>query len=110
MSAIGPKRTSLVALHMSAFGGKADMPHLSAPQPERIGRQTRRPPTQKYSTERYATDALPLMLRIIRQGHGNSGKADSEGNGYRPKLKPHSVTSHWALKRTPAVLVPCDRQ
>ena len=24
MSAIGPKRTSLVALHMSAFGGKAD--------------------------------------------------------------------------------------
>src|SRR4029453_8947382 len=25
MSAIGPKRTSLVALHMSAFGGKADM-------------------------------------------------------------------------------------
>jgi len=26
MSAIGTKRTSLVALHMSAFGGKADMP------------------------------------------------------------------------------------
>jgi hypothetical protein len=25
MSAIGPKRTCLVALHMSAFGGKADM-------------------------------------------------------------------------------------
>ena len=25
MSAIGSKRTSLVALHMSAFGGKADM-------------------------------------------------------------------------------------
>src|SRR5262249_45813507 len=25
MSAIGPKRTSLVAPHMSAFGGKADM-------------------------------------------------------------------------------------
>jgi hypothetical protein len=25
MSAIGPKRTSVVALHMSAFGGKADM-------------------------------------------------------------------------------------
>jgi hypothetical protein len=25
MSAIGPKRTSLVALHMSAFEGKADM-------------------------------------------------------------------------------------
>ena len=24
-SAFGPKRTSLVALHMSAFGGKADM-------------------------------------------------------------------------------------
>ena len=24
MSAIGPKRTSLVAPHMSAFGGKAD--------------------------------------------------------------------------------------
>ena len=24
-SAIGPKRTSLVALHMSAFGGKADI-------------------------------------------------------------------------------------
>jgi hypothetical protein len=26
MSAIGPKRTFLVAPHMSAFGGKADMP------------------------------------------------------------------------------------
>jgi hypothetical protein len=25
MSAFGPKRTSLIALHMSAFGGKADM-------------------------------------------------------------------------------------
>ena len=25
MPAIGTKRTSLVALHMSAFGGKADM-------------------------------------------------------------------------------------
>jgi hypothetical protein len=25
MSAIGPKRTSLVATHMSAFGGKADI-------------------------------------------------------------------------------------
>ena len=30
MSAIGTKRTSLVALHMSAFGGKADMPFCSA--------------------------------------------------------------------------------
>ena len=29
MSAIGPKRTSLVALHMSAFGGKADMTSYS---------------------------------------------------------------------------------
>jgi len=28
MSAIGPKRTSLVAPHMSAFGGKADMASL----------------------------------------------------------------------------------
>jgi hypothetical protein len=25
MSAIGPKQTSLAALHMSAFGGKADI-------------------------------------------------------------------------------------
>jgi len=25
MSAIGPERTFLIALHMSAFGGKADM-------------------------------------------------------------------------------------
>jgi len=32
MSAYGPKQTSLVALHMSAFGGKADMTlgHMSA--------------------------------------------------------------------------------
>ena len=27
MSAFGPKRTSLVAPHMSAFGGKADIGH-----------------------------------------------------------------------------------
>jgi hypothetical protein len=30
MSAIGPKRTSLIALHMSAFGGKADMTFCGA--------------------------------------------------------------------------------
>jgi hypothetical protein len=30
MSAYGPKRTSLVALHMSAFGGRADMAYCSA--------------------------------------------------------------------------------
>ena len=30
MSAFGPKRTSLVAPHMSAFGGKADMPFCTA--------------------------------------------------------------------------------
>jgi hypothetical protein len=28
MSAYGPKRTFLVALHMSAFGGKADIPKI----------------------------------------------------------------------------------
>ena len=33
MSAFGPKRTSAVAPHMSAFGGKADMlPGISADQ------------------------------------------------------------------------------
>src|SRR5215467_9064069 len=31
MSAFGPKRTSLVALHMSAFGGKADMTLCRSP-------------------------------------------------------------------------------
>jgi hypothetical protein len=30
MSAIGPKRTSPDALHVSAFGGKADMAYCSA--------------------------------------------------------------------------------
>jgi len=30
MSAIGPKQTSASALHMSAFGGKADMAYCSA--------------------------------------------------------------------------------
>ena len=30
MSAIGTKRTSASALHMSAFGGKADMPFCTA--------------------------------------------------------------------------------
>ena len=30
MSAFGPWRTSLVATHMSAFGGKADMTKLPA--------------------------------------------------------------------------------
>ena len=31
MSAIGPKQTSLVAPHMSAFGGKADMAVCGSP-------------------------------------------------------------------------------
>src|SRR5262245_62177399 len=31
MSAIGPKRTFLAALHMSAFGGKADMTFTGRP-------------------------------------------------------------------------------
>ena len=38
MSAIGTKRTSLVAPHMSAFGGKADMAfalQMSANDPKR---------------------------------------------------------------------------
>ena len=38
MSAIGTKQTSLVAPHMSAFGGKADMPfalQMSAYDPKR---------------------------------------------------------------------------
>jgi hypothetical protein len=30
MSAIGPKRTSLIAPHMSAFEGKADMAYCDA--------------------------------------------------------------------------------
>jgi hypothetical protein len=30
MSAFGPKRTSLAALHMSTFGGRADMPFCGA--------------------------------------------------------------------------------
>jgi len=30
MSALGPKRTSTTALHMSAFGGKADMTFCGA--------------------------------------------------------------------------------
>ena len=30
MSAIGTKRTLVIALHMSAFGGKADMPFCTA--------------------------------------------------------------------------------
>ena len=30
MSAFGTKRTSVSALHMSAFGGKADMPFCTA--------------------------------------------------------------------------------
>ena len=33
MSAFGTKRTSLVALHMSAFGGKADMRPRSRSSP-----------------------------------------------------------------------------
>jgi len=32
-SVIGPKRTSLVASHMSAFGGKADMPVVGKSAP-----------------------------------------------------------------------------
>jgi hypothetical protein len=38
MSAFSPKRTSLAAPHMSAFGGKADMPfaaRMSAFDPKR---------------------------------------------------------------------------
>jgi hypothetical protein len=30
MSAFGPKRTSVIATHMSAFGGKTDMAFCSA--------------------------------------------------------------------------------
>ena len=42
MSAIGTKRTCLVALHMSAFGGKADMPflHCKCPLMTQSGHQT----------------------------------------------------------------------
>ena len=36
MSAIGTKRTSLVALHMSAFGSTADRPRLLLGNPNKI--------------------------------------------------------------------------
>ena len=42
MSAIGPKRTTLVALHMSTFGGKADMWTNSTSEPPLFLRQKRR--------------------------------------------------------------------
>jgi hypothetical protein len=43
MSAYGPKRTSLIAPHMSAFGGKADMAprrKMSACDPKRTWQLT----------------------------------------------------------------------
>src|SRR5262249_52269236 len=75
MSAFGPKRTSVVAPHMSAFGGKADMtfcgcllsrsllgvkqtssvaPHMSASDPSGHG------PFRSVCPNRY--DAPPLAL------------------------------------------------
>jgi hypothetical protein len=41
MSAIGPKRTSLAAPHMSAFGGKADMRLCGNPLSRSLVRRTR---------------------------------------------------------------------
>jgi len=41
MSAFGPKRTFIAALHMSAFGGKADMAPLTRQLPDR-NKETKR--------------------------------------------------------------------
>jgi hypothetical protein len=65
MSAIGPKRTSLVAPHMSAFGGKADITVFSG-----IG-----------GTRRYdPANALPrcLLFAVVRSQIGPAAAAAKE--------------------------------
>ena len=57
MSAIGPKRTSLVALHISAFGGEADsaqITHLI----------TSGSSAKKFITEQRCSLTKPLASRI----------------------------------------------
>jgi hypothetical protein len=62
MSAFGPKRTSLVALHMSAIGGKADMTfalHMSAYDPKQTSRN------RKYSW-RHGFGSLAAGITALR--------------------------------------------
>src|SRR5262245_19338835 len=64
MSAIGPKRTFLVAPHMSAFGGKADMPFVVANSKIKV--QNFRALFWAGSLNRFFQRAFPLLrLRIF---------------------------------------------
>src|SRR5262245_37194615 len=63
MSAIGPKRTSLVAPHMSAFGGKADMTFVVANSKIKV--QNFRALFWARSLNRFFQRAFPLLRLLI---------------------------------------------
>jgi hypothetical protein len=60
MSASGPKRTSLVAVHMSAFGGKADMTVCGNPLSEKTNVNQMQLRTARLLRQ---ADTIPKKLR-----------------------------------------------
>jgi hypothetical protein len=65
MSAIGTKQTSLVALHMSAFGGKADIA---------------RPPSKPVDPKK---DQVEETRRVLRETNDRANRAIDEQTGRR---------------------------
>jgi hypothetical protein len=91
MSAFGPKQTSLVAPHMSAFGGKADMafcgcllsrsllgvkrtclfaPHMSASDPKRTSSPTKN--QRRLKEKSNSSSSLLSVRRLSAAGRHNA--------------------------------------
>jgi len=68
MSAFGPKRTSPVAAHMSAFGGKADMAVCGSPLSRSLFGETCRfaLPMSVYDPKRTSTAPHGLPEKLAR--------------------------------------------
>src|SRR5262245_56712423 len=94
MSAFGPKQTSLVAPHMSAFGGKADMTvcggllsrsllgvkrtcrfaaHMSAFDPKRTSRSDMLPWLNRYYASPGGLDDFPDLVDAVAFRHNHAG-------------------------------------
>src|SRR5262245_44385465 len=86
MSAIGPKRTSLVALHMSAFGGKADMTLCRSPLSRSLLRVKR---TSLFATHMSAYDpkrtCVPPFPSVILSLYDVFSSASGEAMRRRDK-------------------------
>src|SRR5215475_8191953 len=86
MSAFGPKRTPQVALHMSAFGGKADMNSCGCPLSRSLSgvKQTCVAALHESAFDPKRTLSGPSPVKEVVRGTANVENSIGEKNGGYP--------------------------